>query len=363
MVSRLLHELMGRQLTRLIRIGNRAVGAGCPCFIIAEVGVNHNGQLKIAKEMIDSAAQAGADAVKFQTFKAERLATAEAPKADYQKKLTHESESQLEMLRKLELSESDHRELARYCRQRKITFLSTPFDELSADFLLRLGVPAFKMPSGEITNLPFLEHVARLGKSMIISTGMATLGEVETAVQAVHRAGNRQIALLQCVSKYPAAPGDANLRAMLTMSAAFSVPVGFSDHTLGIETAIAATALGACIVEKHFTLDKNLPGPDHPASLEPDELAMMVRSIRNVEAALGHGRKEPAPGEADTAAASRKSLVAACDLAAGVLLTKEMVLLKRPGTGLPPVVLPFLLGRKIRERVAAGTLFRLGMLS
>jgi len=339
-----------------ISIAGRKVGPGQPCFIIAEAGVNHNGQIELARRLVDAAVEAGADAVKFQTFKAERLVTEEAPKAAYQQKTTGSEESQQAMLRRLELSEEAHRELLAYCRERGVLFMSSPFDEERADFLERLGVAVFKIPSGELTNLPFLEHVARKGKPMIVSTGMSHLEEVKAAVEATEKAGNRQVVLLHCLSNYPADPAEANLRAMRTMLAALDQPVGYSDHTPGIEVALAAVALGACVIEKHFTLDRNLPGPDHRASLEPVELAAMVRGIRIVEASLGHGRKEPAPSEADTAAVARKSLVAAQDIPAGTTLTEEMMVAKRPGTGLPPSMRDSFVGRQARRDIRSGTL-------
>lgn len=346
-----------------IDIAGRKVGPGQPCFIVAEAGVNHNGSLEMARQLVDVAVQAGADAVKFQTFKAERLVTPDAPKADYQLLTTDAAESQYEMVRRLELSEEAHRDLMAYCREQGILFMSTPFGEESADFLADLGIAVFKIPSGEITNLPFLTHVVGKGKPVIVSTGMAYLGEVEAAVSTIEKVGNRDFVLLHCVSNYPADPADANLRAMQTLATAFGVPVGYSDHTPGIEVAIAAVALGACVIEKHFTLDRNLPGPDHRASLEPDELAALVRGIRTVEASLGHGRKEPAPSEANTAAVARRSLVAAQDIPAGTKLTEEMIAIKRPGTGLPPAMRSYLLGRSVRTAVPAGTLFTLEMLA
>lgn len=345
-----------------ILIGGRKVGPGQPCFIIAEAGVNHNGEIELARRLVDAAVEAGADAVKFQTFKAERLVTEEAPKAAYQQKTTSSEESQQAMLRRLELSEEAHRELLGYCRERGALFMSSPFDEERADFLDRLGVAVFKIPSGELTNLPFLEHVARKGKPMIVSTGMSHLEEVKAAVEAIKRAGNLQVVLLHCLSNYPADPAEANLRAMRTMEAALDRPVGYSDHTPGIEVALAAVALGACVIEKHFTLDRNLPGPDHRASLEPGELAAMIRGIRIVEASLGHGRKEPAPSEADTAAVARKSLVAARDIPAGMTLTEEMITAKRPGTGLPPSMRDSLVGRQARRDIRSGTLLSREML-
>ena len=344
-----------------IRIANRLIGPGQPCFIIAEAGVNHNGRMDLAKRLIDAAKTAGADAVKFQTFKAERLAGASAPKAAYQLQTTAHDESQQEMLRRLELSEADHRELMAYCAAQDMLFLSTPFEEESADLLERLGVSAFKLPSGELTNLPLLEHVARKGKPMIMSTGMATLAEVETAVRTITARGNDTLVLLHCVSQYPADPSAVNLRAMRTMMDAFSRPVGYSDHTMGIEIALAAVAMGACVIEKHLTLDRTLPGPDQRASLEPDEWAALVRGIRKIEAALGHGRKEPAPGEAETAAVARKSLVAACDIPRGRILSESLIAVKRPGTGLPPSMMQEVIGRVVIKHIPAETVLTMEM--
>lgn len=340
-------------------IDGRLVGSGQPCLIIAEAGVNHNGSLELACALVDAARAAGADAVKFQTFKAERLVSAAAPKAAYQQRTTGAAESQLEMIRRLELGEAEHRQLLDHCRQRGILFLSSPFDEQSADFLAELGMSAYKVPSGELTNLPFLGHLAGKGRPLILSTGMAYLGEVEAAVRAITAAGPVPLALLQCVSNYPADPADVNLRAMDTLAAAFGVPVGYSDHVPPNEVAFAAVARGACIVEKHFTLDRNLPGPDHQASLEPGELAALVRGIRAVEAALGDGRKRPAASEADTAAVARKSLVAARDLPAGSVLEPSLIAVKRPGTGLPPVMLQHLLGRRTRVDIPRDALLAL----
>jgi N,N'-diacetyllegionaminate synthase len=333
------------------------------CFIIAEAGINHNGDLELAKRLVDVAVEAKADAVKFQTFKAERLVTQTAPKAAYQQRSTGPLESQFQMLKRLELSEQAHRDLFQYCLSRKISFLSTPFDEDSADFLNELGVTAFKISSGDITNLLLLEHVARKQKPMIVSTGMSTLEEVRTAVNVMTGTGNRNITLLHCVSQYPATPADANLKAMQTMAGRLGFPVGYSDHTLGIEIALAAVTLGAVVIEKHFTLDRTLPGPDHSASLEPQELTALVKGIRNVEVALGHGRKEPSPTEASTAAAARRSLVAARTIPAGSVVTSDMVVSRRPGTGLSPSMLPSVVGRSVLQEIPAGTLLTLDMLS
>jgi N,N'-diacetyllegionaminate synthase len=354
-------ELM--PLSSVVRIGERLVGRGFPCYIIAEAGVNHDGSLERAHALVDAAAQAGADAVKFQTFKAKNLVTDKASMARYQVANTGEEGSQLAMLQRLELSPQAHRELLSHCREAGVQFLSSPFDLESADLLDELGVPAYKIGSGEITNLPLLEHVAHKGKPVLLSTGMSWLSEVDAALRSLRAAGGSQVVLLQCTSNYPSDPADANLRAMQTMSLAFGAPVGYSDHTLGNEVPLAAVALGACLVEKHFTLDRSLPGPDHRASSEPDELAALVAGVRKIEAALGHGRKEPAASEADTAAVARKSLVAAADLPSGVALESDMIAIKRPGTGLPPALLPHVLGRTLRVDVPAGTVLSLEMLS
>lgn len=344
-----------------MKIGKREIGSPHPCLIIAEAGVNHNGSPELAKRLVDAAVASGADAIKFQTFTAEKLASAEAPRAAYQLR-TGPHETQLEMLRRLELSVDAFRELHAYCQRQGLLFLSTPFDHESANVLAELGVLAFKISSGEITNLAFLSHVARKGKPVIVSTGMSTLGEVEAAVQTVRAAGNDDLALLHCVSNYPADPADANLRAMDTMAAAFGVPIGYSDHTLGIEVALAAVALGACIIEKHLTLDRMSPGPDHQASLEPDEFAQLVRGIRRIEVALGDGRKAPADSEAEVAAVARRSLVAARAIPAGTVLTEDMIAVKRPGNGLAPAMRPYLVGRTTRCFIPDGALLTLDLL-
>ncbi|MFH0954145.1 MAG: N-acetylneuraminate synthase [Verrucomicrobiota bacterium] len=340
-----------------VSIAGRLVGPGQPCFVIAEAGVNHNGDMALARALVDAAAAAGADAVKFQTFRAANIVTREAPQADYQKAHTGIEESQYDMLKRLELTEDAHRELLEYCRARHLLFLSAPFDEESADFLDQLQMAAFKVPSGEITNLPFLAHLARKHKPLIVSTGMANEQEVASAVRAVREENNDQLILLHCVSTYPADPSDANLRAMGTLARAFRVPVGFSDHTLGTEVSLAAVALGACVIEKHFTTDRALPGPDHRASLEPHELSALVKGIRKVESALGHGRKEPVPGEANVASVARKSLVAARSIAAGERLSENMIAVRRPGTGLPPTSRRELIGRRAKVDIPAGALF------
>lgn len=349
-------------MVKPVVIAGRRVGPGQPCFVIAEAGVNHNGDIALAKRLVDAARAAGANAVKFQTFKAERLAAPGAPKAAYQRKGTLRGESQQAMLRRLELSEEAHRQVASHCRAQGILFLSTPFEEASADLLDRLGVPAFKISSGDLTNGPFLAHVARKGKPMIVSTGMATLQEVGVAVRTIRACGLRQIILLHCVSRYPTAAAEANVRALDAMRRAWRLPIGYSDHTRGIEVALAAVALGACVIEKHLTLDRRLPGPDHAASLEPREFAALVRGVRIVEAALGHGRKQPMASEAETARVARKSLVAAMPIRAGSRLTAEQIAIRRPGTGLAPAMLPRVVGRVAATHIAAGTVFTQQML-
>lgn len=320
-------------------------------FIIAEAGVNHNGSIDLALQLVDAAKASGADAVKFQTFRAERLAARAAQKAAYQERTTASTESQFQMLQRLELDVAAHRRLMDHCQQIGIQFLSSPFDMESADLLAEMNLPLFKVPSGEITNLPFLKHIARKGKPMIVSTGMSTLGEVEEAVQVLRDAGATQLTLLHCVTEYPAPYDEINLRAMQTLKVAFGLPVGYSDHTPGIEIAVAAVALGAEVIEKHLTLDRALPGPDHHASLEPKEFAQMVSSIRRVEASLGNGIKRPVPCEVPNIAVARKSVVAAQALAAGHQLTAADLEIKRPGNGLAPKLLPALIGRTLRVSV------------
>jgi len=308
-------------------------------LIIAEAGVNHNGDMELAKRLIDIAADAGADLVKFQTFTAERLATQSAPKADYQNQTTDRVESQFAMLKQLELSMQMHEVLIAHCQQRNIGFFSTGFDIQSLDYLASLGAERFKIPSGEITNLPYLRHVGGLGKPVILSTGMATLGEIDAALEVLETAGTprTQISVLHCNTEYPTPMDDVNLRAMCSIRDAFGVAVGYSDHTAGIEVPIAAVALGATVIEKHITLDRNLPGPDHKASLEPDEFAEMVRVIRNIEQAMGDGIKRPSPSEAKNKPIARKSLVAAKPIHVGERFTAENVTVKRPGTGISPM--------------------------
>lgn len=339
---------------RTIDIGGRLVGAGCPCYLIAEAGVNHNGDPDAALRLVDAAAAAGVDAVKFQTFAAERLATATAPKANYQLETTDRAESQLDMLRRLELSADAHRRVMAHCSARGVQFLSTPYDEESADFLDVLGVAAFKIGSGEIVNWPFLQHVARKGRPMIVSTGTTYLSEVDEAARTIADAGNDQLVLLHCVSRYPADPATANLRAMQTMAQAFPWPVGFSDHSLGIEVGLAAAALGARVIEKHFTLDRTLPGPDHKASLEPAELAELVKGIRKVESALGDGIKRPVPAEEEGRKLGHRGLVAVRDLPEGYIIERADLRALRTGTGISVKDILWVVGRRLARAVEAG---------
>ena len=333
---------------KMVRIGDRLVGEGKPCFIIAEAGVNHNGDVNLAKKLVDTAKEAGADAVKFQTFRAEEVVTKNAEKAEYQKGTTGAEESQFEMVKKLELTEGEFEELFDYAQKIGIVFLSSPFDKRSVDLLDELGVPAFKVGSGEITNFPLLRHIARKGKPIILSTGMSTLDEVEEALKVIRGEGAEEIILLHCVSCYPARVEDMNLRAMETLRRAFKLPVGLSDHTLGITIPVAAVALGACVIEKHFTLDKSLPGPDHRASLEPVELKEMVTAIRDVERALGDGIKQPTVEEEENKKVGRRSIVARVAIPKGTIISQEMLDIKRPGTGLEPKYMNSILGKKAK---------------
>lgn len=339
-----------------IKIENKCIGEGEPVFIIAEAGVNHNGDIELAKKLVDIAVEAGADAIKFQTFKVENVVTKKAPKAEYQVKNTNSNESQYDMIKKLELTEEEFVELYNYARKKGIIFLSTPFDFESADFLDKLEVPAFKVSSTDLTNLPFLEYVAKKGKPIILSTGMGTLGEIEDAVNTIKNVGNEDIILLHCITSYPAKFESLNLRAIQTLKEAFKLPVGFSDHSLGIYAPIAAVALGAVVIEKHFTLDKNLPGPDHNASLSPEELKEMIKAIRALEKALGDGIKKPTPEEEEIKKIARRSIVAKVDIPKGAVITKEMITFKRPGKGLSPKYYRYIIGKKARRNIKADEL-------
>lgn len=320
------------------------------CFIIAEAGVNHNGDIDIAKQLVDKAYEAGADAIKFQTFKAENLVTKNAPKAEYQKSTTGDG-NQFEMLKKLELSTKDHIVLKKYCEEKGVMFISTPFDFESVDLLEEIDVPLYKVGSGDLTNLPLLKYIASKNKPIILSTGMANLGEVEEAINTIYETGNNKLILLHCTSNYPTAYEDVNLRAMLTMQEAFKLPVGYSDHTIGIEVPIAAVTLGAKVIEKHFTLDRNMKGPDHRASIEPDELKMMVRSIRNIETAMGDGIKRCNKSEENIRKVARKSIVAGRDISKDEVITINNISFKRPEFGLKPKYVDLVVGKKARRNI------------
>ena len=330
-------------------------------LIIAEAGVNHNGDLGVAKQLIDAAAEAGADLVKFQTFSADKLATRSAKKADYQNVATGGGESQHEMLSRLELTESMHRELISHCNKRKIGFFSTGFDIDSVDLLVALGQGHFKVPSGEITNLPYLRHIGRLGRTVILSTGMAVIGEIEAAINVLEEAGTPRsdLTVLHCTTEYPTPMQEVNLRAMQSIAVSFGVAVGYSDHTQGVEVAIAAVAMGAKVIEKHFTLSRDLPGPDHKASLEPKELKAMVVGIRNIEVAMGDGVKRLTLSEERNKPIARKSLVASHSIKAGDLFSEENMTVKRPGTGISPMLWDRVLGRQASRDFVADELIEL----
>jgi N,N'-diacetyllegionaminate synthase len=343
-------------MQRKVRIGKKLVGAGEPAFIIAEAGVNHNGDLHLAERLVDAAAEAGADAVKFQSFTAADLVTEITEKAAYQKIGSGGETTQREMLRGLELTGDDLLHLSRAAADRGLIFLSSPFDERAVDELERAGVPAYKIASGELTNHPLLTAIARKGKPALLSTGMANLGEIEESVQVLTENGLSEIVILHCVTRYPAPLAEVNFRVIETLRAAFGLPVGYSDHTAGIIAPAIAIAMGACLIEKHLTLDRNLPGPDHRMSLEPHEFGEMVKTIRDVESGLGSGVKEILGEEADLRKLVRRSIVAARTIPVGALIDSAMLTTKRPGTGIPPKYIESLLGRKTRRKIEQDTL-------
>jgi N,N'-diacetyllegionaminate synthase len=334
-------------------------------MIIAEAGVNHNGDLALAKKLIDAASDAGADFVKFQTFKAEKIASRQAEKAEYQKKTTGKEESQLSMLKKLELSDQDHRELMDYCRQKSIAFLSTPFDLDSIDLLKGMGITLGKIPSGEITNLPYLQKMARNFDTLVMSTGMADMQEIEAAINLILATGfsKNKLTVLHCTTEYPTPFEEVNLKAMQTIRDRFGVSVGYSDHTPGIEVPVAAVALGACLIEKHFTLDRNMEGPDHKASLEPAELKAMISAIRHIEQALGSSEKKPSLSEVKNKMVARKSIVAARNLEPGHIIQADDLTTKRPGTGISPMEIPQIIGKKISQPIQEDQLLTYGHIS
>ncbi|HUK93262.1 MAG TPA: N-acetylneuraminate synthase [Methanomicrobiales archaeon] len=349
-------------MKRTVMIGEREVGDGRPCFIIAEAGVNHNGDVDLARDLIDAASAAGADAVKFQTFSTGELVIEASEKARYQKETTGDCESQYEMLTKLELPPSAFRELKDHADRRGIPFLSTPFDQGSVDLLEEIGVPAYKIASGELTNHPLLVHVAATRRPVILSTGMADLSEIDEALRVLRGGGSGGILLLHAVSEYPPTAADLNLRAIGTLREAFGAPVGFSDHTPGVWAPVAAVAMGATVLEKHLTLDHSMPGPDHRASLEPGEFRDMVDAIRFTEAAMGDGIKRPTAGEIEMRTIARKSLVAAVDIPEGTDISPGMLAAKRPGTGISPRLLGQVSGRRSLRRIPKNTLIEWDMI-
>jgi N-acetylneuraminate synthase/N,N'-diacetyllegionaminate synthase len=334
-----------------IRINGRLLGVGEPTFIVAEIGVNHNGNMRMARKLIDAAKDAGADSVKFQAFKTERIATKYAEKARYQKETTDPKKSQFNMLKKLELGDAEIKELHHYAQKKNILFLSSAFDEESVDLLDSLNVPAFKIASGELTNLPLLRYMAHKKRPIILSTGLSTLAEIEEALAVIREEGVKDIILLHCVTSYPAKEEDANLKVMDLLKRQFGYPVGFSDHTMSITVPIAAAALGAVLIEKHFTLDKTLPGPDHRASLEPTEFSEMVKGIRDVEKALGDGMKRLTANEEEIRKVARRSIVAKTRIPKGAIIRESMVDFKRPGTGLEPRDLCKIIGKRTKKDI------------
>lgn len=338
-----------------VKIGKRIINSKSPCFIIAEAGVNHNGRVALAKKLVDVAKAAGADAVKFQTFLAKNLAIKDSSMADYQKKNIGIQESQFSMLRKLELRDEDFISIKKYCDRKKIIFLSTPHSEDAVDFLFPL-VPAYKVGSGDITNLPLLRKIAGKKKPIILSTGMSTLTEIKEAVKAIKKQGNNKIILLHCTTNYPCPLEEVNLRAMPAIEKKIDCLVGYSDHTLGDLVPVMAIAMGARVIEKHFTLDKNLPGPDHKASLEPKELKNMVERIRDAEKALGQNDKKPTKSEEKTKKVARKSIVANVDIPKGTKIAKNMLIMKRPGTGIAPGLARRVIGKRAKIDIAKDTL-------
>ena len=345
-----------------LSIGRFRIGPDERCFILAEAGVNHNGSVELAKQLVSAALEAGADAVKFQTFQADKLVTLDAEMADYQRRNTQDQSNQYDMLKQLELTHEEFIELKSYADARDMLFLSTPHDEGSTDFLAELDLPCFKIASGDVSNLPLLRKIALKGRPVILSTGMAYFGEVEAAVRTIEQADNTNLILLHCVSDYPAQPASCNLRAMDTLAQAFGYPVGFSDHTLGCEVALAAVARGARLIEKHLTLDKTMTGPDHKASLDPTEFAAMVKAVRLVESALGDGVKAPVPSELQMRGVARKVVVAARPIPAGRAIVAEDLTLRRSSGGLDPTYMAVIIGRKLLQDIDENSVINLDLL-
>lgn len=347
-----------------IKIQKKSVGENHPCFVIAEVGSNHNRDYKTALRMIDVAKNAGADAVKFQTYSAEKMYSKYTPKPEYLKKgkIMDKNESIYDLIKRIEIPREWHKDLAAYCRKKDIIFLSTPFDLEAVDELEKAGVYAYKIASFEITHLPLLEEVAKTKKPIILSTGMADLADIKLALRTIYKHGNRKVALLHCAIGYPPKFSDLNLKAMKTMKNIFKVPIGFSDHTLGVTSAVAAVSLGACIIEKHFTLDRKQKGPDHPFALEPKELYDLVKSIRNAEESLGSYKKAHTKSEEDLYRLARRSLVASCDIPKGAVITRENIDVKRPGYGIHPRFINDIAGKKAKRYIKADEILRWNMI-
>lgn len=345
-----------------IKIGDKIIGSSSPVFIIAEAGVNHNGDLDMARRLVEEAASCGADCIKFQTFKAERVVTAEAPKAKYQLGTTEKTESQLDMLRKIELKPDYHLDLKVYAENLGLIFLSTPYNLEDIDLLENIGVHAYKVASGQIIEPPFLRKIAKTGKPIFLSTGMATLAEIDTALRTIRDERHDEVVLLQCTTNYPSRIEDANLRVIQTYRSVFGCLVGYSDHTIGPESAMASVALGAKVIEKHFTLDKNLPGPDHSSSMTPEEFKSLVLKIHRTEAALGSEKKEPTESEKENSVGMRRSIVASCDIHKGEAITADNITFKRPATGLSPQFYDIILGKKASRDILSDELLQMDMI-
>ncbi|MCR4943546.1 MAG: N-acetylneuraminate synthase [Clostridium sp.] len=345
-----------------VKIGNKYIGKNEKVYIVAELGVNHNGDMNIVKELIDKASEAGVDAIKFQKFKTESLVTKDSPKAKYQEVTTDASESQFDMLKRLELNEENLKELYAYAKSKNIEAFATPFDDASVDFLYDLGIKAYKVGSGDITNIPMLKRIAKTGLPIILSTGMSTLGEIEEALEAIRSQGNDDVVLMHCTSNYPSDENDVNLKAMNTMMQAFQLPTGYSDHTMGTAVSVAAVARGAVIIEKHFTLDRSMPGPDHMSSLEPEELKQLVQQIRAVEKALGSPIKKPNKSEYEVKNVAQKSIVSACDIKKGEIISEEMLTCKRPSSGIKPKYFELVVGRVAKKDIKSDTIINIDMI-
>lgn len=345
-----------------IIIGNKTISEHSPVFIIAEGGVNHNGDLEMARKLLEEAAVCGVDCVKFQTFKAERVVTKNAPKAQYQMGTTDKAESQLAMLEKIELKPEHHVELKKHAEKLGMIFLSTPYNFEDIDFLESIGVLAYKAASGQIVELPFLRKIAKTHKPIFLSTGMATIAEIDSALKVIYREGNDKVVLLQCTTNYPSRTEDANLRVIQTFRSAFDMLTGYSDHTIGDEAAIAAVALGAKVIEKHFTLDKNLPGPDHSSSMTPEELKSLVEKVRRTESALGSAQKEPAEVERENVIGMRRSIVASRDIRSGEMISEDNITFKRPATGLSPQFYDIIIGKKAAKDISSDELLQMDMI-